>query len=221
MLRVLLIVLSFGGALPVSAGPAPAPTYEQGMTALEANDYPSALRIFRKVAATKDRKQKYRRAHYQLALMYLNGTGVKKNEREAYREVGLAADYNGTIPGDGFANAIYLQGTMVRDGIGVKRNYTAARFDFKKATNLGHKLAAYEFAQLSKFNTIGGQRKILIREGRVSQLMYMLIARVDGDKRAEIQIEQLCKSLAPDEISEATDGARDYFKWDVGSKIKC
>ncbi|MBT3765843.1 MAG: hypothetical protein HOF84_08290, partial [Rhodospirillales bacterium] len=71
MLRVLLIVFGLGAALPVLAEPIPVATYEQGMTALESKDYPSALRIFRKVAATKEVKQKYRHAFYRLGMMYL------------------------------------------------------------------------------------------------------------------------------------------------------
>ena len=220
MLRVLLIVLSLGMSLPVLAEPTPVVTYEQGMTALESKDYPTALRIFRKVAATKDKKQKYRRAHYQLALMYLNGTGVKKDERAAYRQVGLAANYNGTISGDGFADAIYLQGTMIRDGVGVNRDLTAASIDFLVATKLGHKKAAYEAAILAlrerSYVTESGQR-----HDRIYALRMLFIARMDNDERAFPVLLRHCKRLSSDEIAAAREDAQKYFKKDVRDKLVC
>jgi TPR repeat protein len=220
MLRVLLIVFGLGAALPVLAEPIPVATYEQGMTALESKDYPSALRIFRKVAATKEVKQKYRHAFYRLGMMYLKGVGVKKDEREAYRLLEAAQPLDEETKTHGPADAWYQVAVMDRDGIGTNKEISTASIGLARAVALGHKKAAFEAAMLALYDN-SHLPNSMQRHDRIYALRMLFIARMDNDVRALPVLVRHCKRLNAEEIATAREDAQAYFKKDVRPKLVC
>lgn len=74
-------------AAGMSAVPAPAQTFDEGMKAYQAEDFATALKIFRTLA-----DQGQAAAQVNLGIMYANGEGVEQNDAEAERWIRNAAD---------------------------------------------------------------------------------------------------------------------------------
>jgi uncharacterized protein len=117
----LLIVFSLLAATPVFAGA------QDGIAALEHQDYPRAVRIFRPLAERGDPV-----AQTYLGYMYYYGYGVPQNYIEAAVLLNAAADQ-----GSGLAQ--YLLGLMYDKGQGVPQDYVQAYkwLDLAVATTRG------------------------------------------------------------------------------------
>jgi TPR repeat protein len=103
------LVVSLSLAAPVLAGP-----LEDGDAAYNRGDYATALRLWRPLA-----EQGFANAQNNLGLMYANGQGVARDNREAVKWYRLAAE-------QGFAQAQYNLGFMYAKGRGVARDYARA-----------------------------------------------------------------------------------------------
>ena len=105
LLALLFFTITLGMAQGANAGP-----FEDGHAAYTRGDYATALRLWSPLAA-----QGYANAQNNLGLMYANGQGVPKDDKEALRLFGLAA-------AQGLAEAQTSLGFMYERGQGVPQN---------------------------------------------------------------------------------------------------
>jgi len=117
-------------------------------------------------------------AQYKIALLYLNGKGVKQDKDTAVKWLELAAEHDyrdakqmlaslqtGTaaaavpaptakLPGpettETDAESLFQQGDVYHQGIGVSRDYSKAAHWYRKAARLGHAEAQFRLAELYK-----------------------------------------------------------------------
>ncbi|MGH8509751.1 MAG: tetratricopeptide repeat protein [Gammaproteobacteria bacterium] len=136
--RMLLLatVVCLGIMLPVQAD------YEAGVNAYYRQDYETALREFKTVAATGDKN-----AQYNVGLMYLKGQGVPENPEEASRWFRRAA-VQGQVDAQSFLGALHA------DGQGVHQDYSLAAYWLTRAADAGH-LAAQSFLGQLYFDGLG------------------------------------------------------------------
>lgn len=102
-------LVSLGLATSVAAGP-----FEDAVAAHEREDYATALRLYRPLAAEGDT-----RAQMNIALMYRLGHGVTRNPGEAIKWYRRAAD-------QGDPRAQFSIGDMYDEGEGVAQNFAEA-----------------------------------------------------------------------------------------------
>ena len=88
--------------------------FENGSSAAQRGDYPTALRFWRPLA-----EQGNAAAQYNLGLLYNNGLGVPQDYAEAMKWYRKSAD-------QGNASAQHNLGLMYVEGKGVPRNYLEA-----------------------------------------------------------------------------------------------
>ncbi|MEJ2362689.1 MAG: tetratricopeptide repeat protein [Gammaproteobacteria bacterium] len=119
-----LILLLF--ATQVFAG-----QFEQGAAAANRGDYATALKIWRPLAWRGDVK-----AQFNLGVMYHQGLGVRKNDRETAKWWHRAAER-------GYARAQTNLGNMYQYGLGVPKNYKAAAKWYRHAASKGDAQAQY------------------------------------------------------------------------------
>ena len=107
----------------------PQADFEKGRSAYLAEDYPTALRWWRKAA-----EQGLAEAQFNLGHRYREGRSVKQDDREAVRWYRKAAE-------QGYAKAQSLLGVMYVIGQGVTQDYVQAHKWFNIASALGYKAA--------------------------------------------------------------------------------
>lgn len=95
--------------------------FNAGLAAYEANNLPLAYQKFLAAA-----KEGHLNSQYNLALMYENGIGVKKNEKEA-----LAWYTKASIAGSSAAQ--YNLGVLYENGKGTAINFAKANYWYRKA----------------------------------------------------------------------------------------
>ena len=118
--------------------------YQEGVTALEAGDYETALNIFHSAA-----EKGHPGAQAALGELYNEGKGIKRNAQEAARWYQLAAE-------QGHLDAQVTLGWMYNVGTGVPEDFNEAIKWFQLAADQGHPGAQ---------NNLG----VLYREGRGAQ----------------------------------------------------
>jgi hypothetical protein len=129
------------------------------------------------------------RTQLDLAMRYLTGNGVPKNDREAYRYFEMAAK-------GGYATAQYNLGVMHLEGRGVPRNPQLAREWFAKAADQRHREACY---QLGIFYEEG---RYVGRDIEQAYICYSLAA-YGGRPEAAQRRERLAKMLTEDQLQNA------------------
>ncbi len=87
----------------------------------------------------KDAEKGLPKAQYNLAFMYYNGEGVKKDYKQAVNWFKKAAE-------QGYSNAQFGLASMYNSGRGVKKDYKQAVNWFKKAAEQGLQEAQYNLA---------------------------------------------------------------------------
>lgn len=102
---------------------------QEGVAAYEAGNLPLAMREFRTAAETNDAN-----CQYNLALMYEQGIGVAKDEKEARVWYGRAAE-------QGNANAQFNLGVLYENGRGGDVDFAQANQWYRKAAVQGDALA--------------------------------------------------------------------------------
>jgi len=104
----------------------------------------SKLQIAQKVIyAKRAAAQGNPRAQFDLAIMYLQGNGVVKNERVAFNYFHKAARKN-------HVEAKFQMGLSFAQGRGVKRQTQLARYWFKLAVKAGHPQAMAYLASIER-----------------------------------------------------------------------
>ena len=106
---ILVLLLCFGATTSLTAGP-----FEDGIAAVQAGDYPTAIRLWRPLA-----DQGNNAAQFKLGQIYRDGKGVKQDYAAAVVLFTKAAD-------QGNAQARYNLGLMYFLGQGVTQDYVQA-----------------------------------------------------------------------------------------------
>jgi len=118
------LVLSFGLSFPVAAGP-----FEDGIAAYNADDFTSAMEIWRPLAAEGNP-----RAQYQVAALYAAGRGVRRDDEQVVSWLQLSAQ-------QGFARAQSWLGFMYEFGERVAANQGEAISWYRRAAQQGDAFA--------------------------------------------------------------------------------
>ncbi len=171
---------------PAAAGP-----FENGVAAYDRGDYAAAYRLWRPLA-----EKGYGRAQGMLGLMYHEGIGVPKDDREAAHWYRLAA-------AQGFAVLQYEVGVMYSNGQGVpKDDHEAVRW-YRMAAEQGHALAQLNLGALYA-NGEGVPRDY------VQAYMWSNLAAAQGQETAMNNREILTRLMTPPQIAEAQALARNW-----------
>jgi ankyrin repeat protein len=129
-------------------------------------------------------------ARYQLALFYINGTGVERSVSSATNLLRQASQ-------GGHAKAGYLLGTMYYRGRDVPQDTKQAKFYLFAASQQGHRLAG---RLLKEIDSGGGGA--VERDDRAQERL-MLAARTGEQARGELAIRQGARVNLADENGEA------------------
>ena len=122
-----MLPLALPLALPAMALASPQADFEKGLAAYNAQDYPEAVRWYRKAAEQGDAS-----AQTNLGFMYKKGLGVDQDDREVAHWYLKAAE-------QGVAGAQNTLGVMYYFGRGVAQDYVQAHKWFNIASALGYK----------------------------------------------------------------------------------
>ena len=106
-----------------------ATTLEEGVSAIEKQDYTTAFQVFEELA-----EQGNAEAQYNLAILYRQGKGVKQDNAIALKWIEKSAN-------QGLASAEYYLGHLYDNGDTVTRNSLTAVNWYKKAAEKGNPLA--------------------------------------------------------------------------------
>ncbi|MDO8692732.1 MAG: tetratricopeptide repeat protein [Sheuella sp.] len=147
-----------------------APTVAQGLELYDEGDYTKAFQTLDKLA-----REGNTQAQQVLGVMYENGQGVKKDERQAIVWFRQAADANN-------ASAQYLLGSILeRQAAGSETPIETLKWYRLAATN-GHPSAQYRMGQLELKATKGGAAPDLLKAS-----YWFGLAAVQGDPQAQLQ----------------------------------
>lgn len=121
---------------------------ERGLEAYDAEDYKTALAIWKPIA-----EQGHASSQFWLGVLYENGKGTLENYNEAIKWYNKAAE-------QGNARALSNLASMYKKGIGVSQDYKKAMELFRKAAVQGYEVAQgrlglmYESAKDTEKNSI-------------------------------------------------------------------
>jgi uncharacterized protein len=130
--------------------------FKAGITALQANNMPLAFKEFLAAA-----KEGHADSQFNVGVMYEQGTGVGKNEKEAFFWYGKSAS-------QGNAGAQFNLGVLYENGRGTKIDFAKANEWYRKASVQGDGLAVgnlgmlYVRGQGVKENKIAGVALLLM-----------------------------------------------------------
>jgi TPR repeat protein len=108
---------------------AQAATLDDAKLAIRTQDYARAVTILKPLARKGDKQ-----AQYQLAVLYKNGLGIKKNPKNSAYWMDKSAR-------QGYKRAQYSLGTLYEEGVGVKKDRESAIYWYSAAAKQGHKNA--------------------------------------------------------------------------------
>ena len=134
--------------------------FEAGVAAYQANDLPLAFKKFREAASAG-----HAESQFNLALMYEQGIGVGKDEKEAVVWYGKSA-------AQGNAAAQFNLGVMYENGRGTKVDYAKANQWYRRASIQGDALAIGNLGMLYirgdgvKENKVAGVALLMLSASR-------------------------------------------------------
>lgn len=173
--------------------PAIAQDFGKGLEAYERGDYATALREWRPLAEQGDAN-----AEYNLGLMHRDGLGVPQDYGETVKWYRSAAEQGHTM-------AQYNLGVMYSKGPGVPLDYVEAvkwlrlaaeQGDARAQTNLGFMYAH--------------GRGVL--QDDVRAYLWFHLAAAQGDRNAMNNRGIVAKRMAPADVSEAQEMAREWIE---------
>ena len=183
--------------LPLVACSEPPTDYEKGLAAGKAQDYPEALRWYRKAAEQGDAP-----AQNNLGVMYEEGRGVAQDYAEALRWYHKAAQ-------QGNADAQHNLGNMYESGLGVKQDDREAVRWWRKAAEQGNSGAQ----SLLGLMYIAGRG---IEKDYVQALKWFNIASALGNKStkkiAKTGREVAEKNMSAQQIDQAQTEATKWLE---------
>ncbi len=175
---VLATAVCLGMMLPVQAD------YEAGVNAYYRQDYETALREFKTVAAAGDQN-----AQYNVGLMYLKGQGVPEDPQEASRWFQRAA-MQGQVEAQSFLGALHA------DGQGVPQNYALAAHWLTRAADAGHPAAQNFLGQLY-FDGLGVARDY------VHAYVWFSLAEASGYRESQAWREKAETRMSAAQLEQA------------------
>lgn len=122
--------------------------YDLGIYQLNRGEFKAAITEFEPLVT-----EGYAPAQYQMALIYLNGNGVRKDPNHAFELFSLAADQN-------YPDAQFELGVLYSDGIGIKKNLEMAFVLTEKAAKKGLDSAQFNLGVMY-YNGLGIKRNYL------------------------------------------------------------
>ncbi|MEO8341791.1 MAG: tetratricopeptide repeat protein [Nitrospirota bacterium] len=165
--------------------------FQAGMDANNREDYATALREWRPLAAQGEAL-----AQYHLGLLYRKGRGVPQDDVQARQWFAKAA-------AQGQAKAQFHLGTLYFNGEGVLKDYQQALRWFRLAADQGEALAQTKIA-------------IMYDEGQgvsknfVQAYKWYSLAATHGDKPAPQLRDLLANQMTPAQIAEAQKLAQEW-----------
>jgi uncharacterized protein len=180
---VLLVALCL--AAPAWAG------FKEGLNAYKRGDYATALREWKPLAEAGNLS-----AQHNLAVMYVTGHGVPKNDQQAVYWFRKSAER-------GNLKSQVSMGISYNQGRGVPQDYSQAAFWFRKAAERGNALAQNSLGVL--YGKGQGVPKDL-----VAAYMWFSLAANGGSKPAPKNRDIIAKRLTPQQLAEAQRLAREW-----------
>ena len=169
-----------------------AKSFDAAVAAYDRQDYATALRIFRELAA-----QGHARAQWQLGVEYVQGRDVPQDYKEAARLYGLAAV-------QGHADAQYNLGVMYGKGQGVAQDYKEAVRLWGLAAAQGHARAQNNLGTMYEVGT--GVAQDYVR----AHMWFNLRAVSDDSKSASAKRDEVAAKMTPAQIAEAQKLAAEW-----------
>lgn len=166
---------------------------QDGLDAVERQDFTAAYQEFKKLAEQGDRD-----AQYNLAILYKQGKGAMQDKAKAAKWFRKSAD-------QGLADAQYHLGRMYDTGDGVQQNFGYAAVWYKKAAKQGNPLAQTNLGVLYA-NGEG------VKQDLVLAYVWLNLAASQGLAKALDNREILAKSMSDDMLDRVRTVSRDYFQ---------
>ena len=190
----LMVLAVAGGAV---AGP-----FEDAMAAYEADDYATALQLFRPLAAHGDVK-----AQYLLGIIYLRGIGVEQEYAGALNWLRKAADQGDAEAqiGLGFLydNGVSESSSAVmRERYGIRNAAEAVKW-YRRAADQGN----FNAQALLGGMYFGGEG---VPQDFVAAHMWYNLAAAHGDISSAVQRERVATLMTPAQVAEAQKLAREW-----------
>lgn len=185
--RVSLFCLFLGLCTPVLAD-----SVEEGINAVEQQDFLTAYKVFSRLAQEGDVE-----AQHNLAVLYKQGKGVMKDAKKAAQWFRKAAD-------KGLADAQYYLGHMYDTGQGVEQSPGYAVVWYRKAAEQGNALAQTNLGVLYA----SGQG---VKQDLIQAYVWFSVAAAQGIQAALDNRELIAKQLSAEQITQAKQQAREYF----------
>ena len=179
--------LSLTSVAPVTAGPV-----EEGKAAYEAEDYSTALRLWKQAA-----EQGNADAQYGLGDLYLDGLGVEQDYAQALNWYRKAAD-------QGNAQGQIAIGYLYRLGKGVLQDYVESVKWYRLAAEQGNANAQYVLG--SNYHAGRG-----VPQDNVQAHMWLNLAAAQGRFAAGEFRNGIAADMTPQEIEEAQRLAREWI----------
>ena len=193
---VLALICAFVlAALLAHPCPARADLSYDASRAYNTGDYPTAMRLFKQLAAAGDAY-----ALCAMATMHLNGWGTPKDPGEAFRLFGQAA-------GKGYALGAYNYGVCLRKGLGTPMDKQAALKAFQKVLTLRDQSLVP--ATMVVLGEMYAQGEGVPRNDAEAYFYYNLAAQL-GEVRARTPRDELAKRLTPEQLKDAN---RVIMRW--------
>ncbi|WP_241242141.1 sel1 repeat family protein [Thalassotalea sp. G2M2-11] len=197
---------------------------ELGIFQLNRGEFAAAIKEFKPLV-----EEEYSPAQYQMAMIHLNGWGVKKDPQKAFELLTLAAAQNypdalfslSVMYSDGeivkkdlktaftlmkkaadkdLASAQFNLGVMYSDGIGVRKNAKKAAYWYEKAARQNYALAQFNLA-LMYYEGRGVKKSLL------NSYVWNYIAAKSGYEPAEKSRDMDEHKLSIDDIKEGREKA--------------
>lgn len=177
--------------LVVAAGSVLAGPYEDGMEAVNRQDYETAVRLWQPLAAAGDAN-----AQYGLGVLYTDGDGVPKDPAQAALWFRKAAD-------QGHLDAQYNLGVIYANGEGVPKDYAEAAKWCRKAADQGNPDAQYNLGVMH----LSGQG---LPKDDQQAYFWFLIASLSGDPDSVRSRALMEASLSADQRAAVQAKAREW-----------
>jgi len=166
-------------------------SWEKGSRALAEGDVDSAAVLFKRAAKKGDP-----RAQYSLAVLYLRGEGVDRDDKLAARWLRRAAK-------QGLAASQLLLGSLYSSGRGIERDDEKAVAWYRAAANQGDPKGQAALA-------------IMLHAGRgvvrddVAAYMWLMVSEANSGRSTQEQRELLATELLPEQVAEAERRAAEW-----------
>lgn len=150
-------------------------------------------------AKGNDKQEPNGYAQWKVGMLYLQGRGVPKDSKEAFKWVAKASE-NATV------QAMISRAVMLATGDGITENDVEARTWYKRASESGDVKWAHGLRGLGYmiFTGEGGP------EDKVTGYAYLLAARAGNDENAAILVDKFENALTREEINQSFEIAKQW-----------